>query len=198
MSSMSLQSQKPPLSKEDKVRIIKPKPKVNPNSALKKFQTIEDVIWGEKICTPSLLLQFWINGGPHSPSFPSKEDASNDRVWVPIGILPTKWLKERFKNAQKDNVDSCEGMFSLRELNDKSNNTKYFKFVIDKGKQPKRALGDKLRVHNAFKFIKFFEIGLLKWLDEKYTNVKVVMILTNFIYWPSFTTIVKTWLQWRH
>ena len=61
--------------------ITVPSPKTNPNSTLKKFQSIEQVSLLHAGCgSMSCLLPSSVifNGGPYSPSLPLNEDASND------------------------------------------------------------------------------------------------------------------------
>ena len=50
---------------------------------------------------------------------PSKE-AENDWIWVPIGIFPTKWLKERFKYEKNGKLASCIGISLPIEICERS------------------------------------------------------------------------------
>jgi len=125
-----------------------PRPKTNPNSTLKKFQSIKQANLSHSCCGCSspCPLPFGVSGsgGPYSPSFPSKEEAANDWSWVPVGIFPTKWLKERFKNDRKLRLERSVGISPSSELFDRSKDSSCFRFHMEDEIWPVSSLFDKL------------------------------------------------------
>jgi len=125
-----------------------PSPKMNPNSTLKKFQSTEQtsLLHASCGCNSCLLsFGFLLKGGPYSPSFPSNDDSSNDWIWVLVGIFPTKWLKERFKQERNDRLAICTGILPTRKLFERSKDSNCFRFPIVDGISPERPLFEKLR-----------------------------------------------------
>jgi hypothetical protein len=84
-----------------------------------------------------------VSGGPHNPWLPLKESASNDWIWVPEGIFPTRWLNERFIYSRKFRLESSWGICPFKELFDKSMDSRFFKFPTYDGIWPMNALCDK-------------------------------------------------------
>ena len=65
--------------------------------------------------------------------------------------------------------------FPHKELNDKSNDLRFFKFATNEGMSLDIALCDRLGACNALKFMSSFGIGPPKWLDEKFIDVEAII-----------------------
>ena len=99
-------------------------------------------------CTPSLQPQSFESGHPRNPTFPWYELFSNVSNCFPLGMHPTRWLWERFKNSRNVRDASCYGISPLILLDERSNYSSTNKFWNDAGIWPSKALWDKFNVRS--------------------------------------------------
>ena len=135
--------------------MIIPKPKANPSSTLRWFQSIKgreiellsSNVGGGELGFADVHAVF--KGNPHKPLLLSYEVSKNVANCLMFGICPTNWLNERFRTSKKIRPSaSCTGISPVSLLLDKSSDSSWLNFPRDGGIRPMKALCDKLRICN--------------------------------------------------
>ena len=175
-----------------------PTPKVNPNSMVIKFPSIELLALEYEFTCTSILLQFWVNGGLHSRSLPSTEAGGKDWICLLVGIIPKRWLKDRSNTSRIVMLASCVGISPLKELCYKSNDSTFFKFPKDEGIWLEKSLCDKLSICNALNW-RFLQVWILQiycrtsQLRWTYSSVSLLIPLSTL--WESHSPCLRNNLQ---
>ena len=142
--------------------------------------------------------QFTFKGCPHNPLFTWKEASENVWNWLPLGIAPTNWLKERSRTERKVRLTNSLGIFPLRWLRERSNDSSCLSCPIYDGIWPVKPLPDKLRTYSDVKFPISSGIWPSKLLKEKSMEVKRVRTFTSSISWPLLVTYSILIIQFTH